>query len=117
MTATLPALIRFDFGPVLGFEVRDRIPRKTLQAAVEDVDGVLDRERSQAHGAIAHDLDGKLSARRPPELLADGLGNDDLTFAGHAGCGLHELHLTRGVRRRPTASGSSRGGAPGGAPP
>jgi hypothetical protein len=47
-TATLPALIRFDFGPVLGFEVRDRIPREILQAAIEDVDGVLGRERSQA---------------------------------------------------------------------
>jgi hypothetical protein len=40
-TATLPALIRCDFGSVLGFEVRHRIPWKILQAAIEDVDGVL----------------------------------------------------------------------------
>ena len=52
-------------------------------------------QRSQAHGTIAHDLDGKLSARRPPKLLADGLGNDDLTLAGHTGCGLHEVYQTR----------------------
>jgi hypothetical protein len=60
----LPALIRFDFGPVLGFEVRDRIPREILQAAIEDVDGVLGLKWSQAHGTISHDLDGKLSGGR-----------------------------------------------------
>jgi hypothetical protein len=63
-----------DFGPVLGFEVRDSIPREILQAAIEDVDGVRGFKRSQTHGTIAHDLDGELSARCPPELLADGLG-------------------------------------------
>ena len=97
-TAMLPALIGLDFGPVLGFELREGIPRGILQAAIEGVDGVLGLQRCQAHGTIAHDVDGKLSARRPPELLAHGLGNDDLPLAGHTGCGLHGRHLTKGVR-------------------
>jgi hypothetical protein len=41
----LPALIGFDFGLVLGFEIREGIPREILQAAVESVDGVLGFER------------------------------------------------------------------------
>jgi hypothetical protein len=97
----LPALIRFDLGSVLGFEGRDRVSREILQAAKEDVDRVLGGERSQAHGAIAKDLDRKLSPRHPPELLADEFRDYDLTLAGHAGCGFHEIHLTSDVRRQP----------------
>jgi hypothetical protein len=92
--ATLPAFIGFDLGLVLGFEVREGIPREILQAAIEGVDGVLGRERRQTHGTTDHDPDGKLSARCPPELLAHGLGDDDLTLTGHTGYGLHECHLT-----------------------
>jgi len=82
----LPALIGLDFGLVLGFEIREGILRKILQAAIEDIDGTSGLEQRQAHGAITHDLDRQLSARHPPELLAHGLGNDDLALAGHTGC-------------------------------
>jgi hypothetical protein len=76
--------------------------REMPQATIEAVDGIRCRERSQAQGAIAHDVDGEPSARSPPELLANGLGNDDPALAGHAGYGLHRRHITRDVRRRPT---------------
>jgi hypothetical protein len=94
-TATLPALIGFDFGLVLGFEIREGIPREILQAAIEDVDRIPGLEWSQAHGTIVHDLNRELSARHPLELLAHGFGNDDSTLAGQTGCGLHECHLTK----------------------
>src|SRR3954452_4648509 len=100
-TATLPALIGFDFGLVLGFELREGVPREILQAAIEDVDRILGLEWHQTHGAVVHDLNRELSARRPPELFAHGLGNDDLTLAGQTGCGLHERHLAKEVRRCP----------------
>jgi hypothetical protein len=89
----LAALIGFDLGSMLGFEGRDGISWEIPQAAKKEVDRILDRERSQAHGAVAHDLDGKLSARYPAELLADDLGNYNLALAGHAGCGVHPLIL------------------------
>src|SRR4029078_13194986 len=87
-------LLGFDFGSVLGFEIREGIPRETFQAAIEGTDGVRGLERRQAYGAIPQDLDAKPGARGPPEMLAHGLGNDDLTLAGHTGGRLHECDLT-----------------------
>jgi alpha/beta superfamily hydrolase len=59
-TATLPALIGFDFGLVLGFEICERIPWEVPQATIEDVDGISGLERRQAHGTIAQDLNRQL---------------------------------------------------------
>ncbi|HEX9942348.1 MAG TPA: hypothetical protein VGG03_10050 [Thermoanaerobaculia bacterium] len=57
------------------------------------------------HGHILVDLIGTRRAKLGPlaaehhgtlaELLAYGLGNEDLTLAGQTGCGLHECHLTK----------------------
>jgi hypothetical protein len=56
----LPALIGFDFGSVLGFEVREGIPREILQATIEGADGVLGLNGRQADSTTVHDLDSEL---------------------------------------------------------
>lgn len=58
-----PALIGFDFGLVLGFELCEGISWEILQATIEDVNRILGLQRRQAHGTIAHNLDRELNAR------------------------------------------------------
>jgi len=97
-TATPPVLIDLNLSAMLCLQLYEGIAGRCPQTAVQAVDGVSGLERREAQRDGTDLFYGELCARCLPEPFANGLGDDDLTLGGQAGCRCHGTHLTLPVR-------------------